>query len=198
MAQASVQEGHAMPTEELEQALLAAKWGSAEVDAVEVVARLLELPREAVVRVQYALQASATMKIVGVMSREDELPEELQTAMKAQLRRGLGRVLVRNAIRDEETLQADIKALIKKPHDVCRGCEFSLNCVTKGYSTPKQCFKEGPPVRVVEREKGVYQLMRLSHGGVVVHPKHIRGDLVTVACAHPLGTYDVDVEELWP
>lgn len=187
-----------MPTEELEQALLEAKWGSAEADTIDVVARLLELPREAVVRVQYAFQAAATMRLTAVMSGEDEIPEEVQNAMKAKLRRGLLRTRVRYALLNEEHMYAHPRALIKDASGICNGCPFSIECVTKSYSTPDRCFKGGPPSRIDERDGREPTPMRFSKGGALVTPLRIRGDTVTVTSDHPRGTFDIDVGELWP
>lgn len=187
-----------MPTEELEQALLEAKWSSAEADVPEVIARLLDLPREAIIRVQYAFHAAQNARLGAVYLGEDEIPDEVQTALKAQIRRGLLRVCVRDAIRDDKPMYAHAKSLIKKASGICRGCSFSIDCVTKSYSTPEKCFKSGPPASIRQDDQGFVQLMRFSHGGALVHPQRIRGDLVTVACTHPLGTYDVDVGQLWP
>jgi hypothetical protein len=188
-----------MPTEELEQALLRAKWDSAEADATEVIARLLDLPREAVVRVNYAFRAAASMRLGSTNPGDDEIDEDVRTAMKAQIRRGLLRMRVREAIRDERMMFVNVGALIDAPVDVCRGCPFSLECVTASFSTPDKCYKSGPPQRVFQRaDNGVFQVDRFSRGGTAAHPLRIKGDEVTVECTHPRGTYVVDVEALWP
>lgn len=186
-----------MPTEELEQALLAAKLGTAEEDAPTVIARLLDLPREAIVRVEFAFNAMRDMRLGEVYLGEEEIPDEVRTAMRAQLRRGLTRIAVRKAILDDTPMFAHPRALITKKHEVCRGCGFSLNCVVKSYSTPDKCYKSGPPAQVREEEGRLPQLLRFSRGGAMVHPVRIRGDRVTVTSTHPVGTYDVDVGELW-
>lgn len=89
------------------------------------------------------------------------------------------------------------RALIPKVNDICRGCEFSLHCVVKSYSTPDKCYKSGPPARVREEEGRLPQLLHFANGGARVSPIRIRGDRVTVTCDHPTGTYDIDVGELW-
>jgi hypothetical protein len=187
-----------MPIEELEQALQKAKWGNAEEDVIEVIARILELPREAVVRVQYAFHAAQNMRLGSVYLGEDEIPVEVQDAIKKQVKRGFLRTHVRECIRDEKAMYADVKSLVKKPVDVCKGCQFSLACVTNSYSTPKECFKKGVPVRIEGGETTPVRVLRFSNGGALVRPTRIRGDLVTVECGHPYGTFDVDVGELWP
>lgn len=188
-----------MPTEELEQALLKAKWGDAEEDVIEVIARLLDLPREVVVRVEFAFHAAQNMRLGSVYLGEDEIPHEVQEAIKYKVRRGFLRTHVRECIRDEKNMYARVSALIKNPKDVCKGCPYSLACVTKSYSTPKECFKKGVPARIREADAEYpAQVMRLSNGGTLVRPLRIRGDLVTVQCDHPHGTFDVDVGELWP
>ena len=186
-----------MPTEELEQALLAAKLGTAEEDVPAVIARLLDLPREAVVRVEFAFHAAQDMRLGSVYLGHDEIPDEVQTAMRAQLRRGLLRVLVRQAIINETPMFTHPRALIPKKHDICRGCGFSLNCVVKSYSTPDKCFKSGPPAQIREVDGRLPEVFRFSRGGAMVQPLRIRGDRVTVTSTHPAGTYDVDVGELW-
>ncbi len=187
-----------MPIEELEQALQKAKWGDAEEDVVEVIARLFEIPRELVVRVEYAFHAAQNMRLGSVYLGEDEIPPEVQDAIKTKVRRGFLRTHVRECIRDEKNMFTKVKSLIKDPKNVCKGCPFSLACVTKSYSTPKECFKSGVPVRVDEERGPVPILMRLTSGGALVRPIRIKGDTVTVTCEHPHGTFNVDVGELWP
>lgn len=186
-----------MPTEELEQALLAAKWGSAEEDATDVIAKLLGLDREAVTRVWFSIVEMAKMRLGAGPPGDNEIPDDVQTAMKAQLRRGLLRTLVRKAILNESYMYAHPRALITKVGDICRGCEFSIHCVVKGYSTPDKCFKGGPPVSIKEEEGRLPHLMHYSRGGAMVSPTRIRGDRVSVTCLHPRGVYDLDVGELW-
>ena len=187
-----------MPTEELEQALLEAKWGSAETDIADAVAKLLELPRAVVVRVAFALDAAHEMRLLPEYNPEGELDQELCNAIKAKLRRGLTRARVRQSIMDAAPMYAHPRALIKKARDICNGCRFSLECVTRSYSTPDKCYKSGPPAVIRENEHGIApSVMRFSRGGSMVSPIRIRGDLVTVTCAHPHGTFDIDVGELW-
>lgn len=186
-----------MPTEELEQALLAAKYGSAEEDAADVIAKLLGLDRAAVTRVWFSIIEMKQMRLGAEAPGIDEISDEVKTAMKAQLRRGLLRTLVRRAIINETNMYTHPRALVPKTNDICRGCQFSLNCVVKSYSTPDKCFKSGPPAMVREKEGHLPEVMRFSHGGAEVSPMRIRGDRVTVKCSHPSGTYDIDVGELW-
>ena len=184
-----------MPIEELEQALQKAKWGNAEEDVIEVIARLFEIPRELVVRVEYAFHAAQNMRLGSVYLGEDEIPSEVQEAIKLKVRRGFLRTHVRECIRDEKAMYIKVKNLIKKPADVCKGCPFSLTCVTESVSTPKECFQKGVPVRLREHP---WRVDRYSSGGALVRPVRIKGDLVTVECGHPYGTFDVDVGDLWP
>jgi hypothetical protein len=187
-----------MPTEELEQALLEAKWGSAETDVIDAVSKLLELDRAVVVRVAFALDAAHEMRLLPEHNPENELEEELCNAIKAKLRRALTRGRVRQAIIDDSPMYAHPRSLIKKPRDICNGCRFSLECVTKSYSTPDKCFKSGPPATIREFENGTApSLMRFTRGGCMVSPIRIRGDLVTVKCVHPYGTFDIDIGEIW-
>lgn len=182
----------------LEQALLESKWGTAEIDAVEVVARMLSLPREAVVRVEFALEAARNAGLGRVEPNEHEIPDDVQAAMKTQVRRGLHRVRVREAIRDDALMYAPVSRLVTEAKNVCRGCQFSIDCVVKNHSTPAQCFKSGPPMRIKPLEDGRYQITRLSRGGTPVTPLRIRGDRVSVTCEHPKGSFDLDVGDVWP
>jgi len=181
----------------LEQALLEAKWGNAEADAPEIISRLLEIPREVVVRVEFAFHALQEMRQGRVYLGQDEIPDDVQEAMKNRLRRGLLRSQVREAILNDKPMYTKAKTIIDKPEKVCRGCRFSLECVTENHSTPKDCFKAGPPATIRKHDNGHVSLMRFTRGGVMVLPKRIRGDLVTVECTHPAGTYDIDVGDLW-
>lgn len=187
-----------MPTEELEQALLEAKWGSAETDIADAISKLLELPRAVVVRVAFALDAAHEMRLLSEYNPDGELDEALRDAIKAKLRRGLTRARVRQSILNDAQMYAHPRALIKKARDICNGCRFSLECVTQSYSTPDECYKRGPPATIRKYENGTApSVMRFSRGGCTVTPLRIRGDLVTVTCAHPYGTFDIDVGELW-
>jgi len=187
-----------MPTDELEQALLEAKWGSAETDIADAVSKLLELPRAVVVRVAFALDEAHKMRLLPEYNPEQELSEELCTAITAKLRRGIMRARVRQSIMNDAPMYAHPRALIKKARDICNGCRFSLECVTKSYSTPDKCFKSGPPATIREHENGTApSVMRFTRGGCMVSPTRIRGDLVTVTCMHPHGTFDIDVGEIW-
>lgn len=187
-----------MPTEELEQALLAAKWGDAEEDHVEIVARLLELPRAAVVRVMFAVEALRDIRGMTPVRAlpKDEIPEEVQAAMKVALRRGMARALVRWAIESGEHMFIHPRALTKDKGAICSGCPVSIECVTENLSTPATCLKMGPIIEIRRFPVGSPHLDR-NKRGVRIHVTRIHGDVVTVVAAQPRGEYTVDVEELW-
>ncbi len=188
-----------MPTEELEQALARAKWGNAEADIVEVVSRLLDLDRATVLRVKFALEQTRKMGVTQQsLDPADEMPEELCNAIKAQLRRGIARMFVRQAIETDGFMYVSTNKLVKRQEDVCNGCPHSFECVTHNFTTPSMCFKEGVPAKVERGEAPNYtwKVTRLFKGGAIVHPTKIRGDQVTVECAHPRGVFIVDAEDL--
>lgn len=184
-----------MSMDDLDQALLLAKLGDAEEDATAVVAKLLGLDRKAVIRVWRAIVEIPTMRLnIGTPDFDSEVPANVQTAMSAQLRRGLLRTLVRKAILGGKPMFTSPHDLGTEVHEICRGCAFSLTCVVGQLSTPATCFRVGPPQHI---EEGPPWRITRAHG-TPVFPARIRGDVVTVECAHPAGTYDVDVGVLRP
>jgi hypothetical protein len=189
-----------MTIEGLDQALAQAKLGDAEVDGVDIIARLLELPRAAVIRVLFARRVFKEQHLGLLPENVDaEIPEEVRTALRAEIRRGSLRVLTADAISAGQPMYTHVKTLIKRKNDVCRGCPFSMQCVVKSYSTPAECYSRGVPQQIREQEDVLKtpQVMRFSRGGAMVYPTRIRGDVVSVTSSHPRGTYDVDVGELW-
>lgn len=189
-----------MPTEELEQALFEAKWGDAEADVADVIARMLEIPREAVVRVAFALKAAErSPAIEATFEPEGELSNELMVAINQNVRRGLLRALVRRRIQSDGWVLVHPKKLIKRAEDICSGCLLSLRCVAEGLSTPPKCFEKGPPCALRDdAQSKMGMLMRHKNGCAQVTPTQIRGDKVTVTSHHPKGTFVVDIGDVQP
>ena len=163
-------------------------------------ARVLEVPRELIVRVKAAFELIEDARLVLNPACAQELPEELRVAYSSALRRGVMRMKTRHAIRDGENMYAPVKKLVKTPEQVCRGCPHSIRCVAEQLALPNECFKHGPVVSIRDDLgwPGHRQLMRVANAKVSVSPIQIRGDAVTVECAHPSGRYVLDVGDLAP
>lgn len=168
-----------MATDALAQALREASWGTAEADVYDVIARLTDLPRAAVVRVAYLLLDDPATTDVVDANVYDEIPGNVRQAYDHHLLRGIQRVRVRRALAHTppQNVYVRTSALVTHPADVCRGCVKSIMCVTTKYSTPADCL-EG------------------EFAGAEVVPLKIVGDKVTGTCAQPLGTFTFDVGDL--
>jgi hypothetical protein len=196
-----------MLLDDVEQALLAAKWGDAEADEYEVISRMLEIPREAVVRVEFLLHAVTEARILPrtiehVWDHGQEIEEDVRTAMRVLLRQGLLRTRVRECIRDDGHMWTHAHALLRPDQmpRICAGCPMSIECVMHHLSTPELCYKRGVPERRYESKQdgAALSVIRRHDGGSKVFPKRLKNNKVTVLCSHPQGEYIVPIEALWP
>jgi hypothetical protein len=186
-----------MALDDLEQALFEAKWGNAEEDVMEVIARILELPREAVERVIFAMEVVHGDISKQLYNRYSTLDDKLKQGLRSLVQEGLARVLVRDAINNDTTMLAPPQLLIKDPTEICSGCEWSLPCIANGYSTPQKCYVAGPPVGVrAASEQRPFELRRLRGGAALVTPVKLTGNTVTVTCTHPRGTFKIAAKDL--
>ena len=191
-----------MSIDDLEQALLEAKWDDAEVDEYEVIGRLLELDRQTVLRVEFALHAVTEARILrsrpfeNCLDGHSQVPENVRNALSTLIRRGLLRVRVRECIRDEESMFTHVNKLVADPSDVCAGCPFAIPCLTENLSTPAKCHERGVPERMHPEQGG--SLMRRFDGGSKVFPRKLKKDKVTFWCEHPRGEFTLDIGDLWP
>lgn len=189
-----------MSAEDVDEAVRAAKFSSAEDDEAEIVARMLEIPRDLVVRVWAARELIEDTWLATIPAVADSLGSELKTAYSATLRRGLTRMRVRHAIRDGEPMSVPLKKLVKTPAHICNGCPYSIRCVTENFSTPEECLEKGLISRISDRDatRPGWSILRSSYERAVVVPTQIRGDKITVECEHPRGKYVVDVGDIVP
>jgi hypothetical protein len=186
-----------MALDDLDQALFEAKWGTAEEDVMEVIARILELPREAVERVIFAMEV-----VHGDISKQlynsySTLDDKLKQGLRSLVQEGLARVLVRDAINNDKPMLAPPQKLIKDPLEICSGCEWSFGCIANNYCTPLKCYAAGPPVGIrAASEQKPFELRRLRGGAALVTPVKLVGNTVTVTCAHPKGTFKIEAKDL--
>jgi hypothetical protein len=187
-----------MSLDDLDQALFEAKWGDAEEDVMEVIARILELPREAVERVIYAMEVVHGDISKQLYNSHPTLDDKLRAGLKALVQEGLARVLVRSAILNERAMLVSPQKLIKDPSEICSGCEWSIPCISNNYSTPPKCYAAGPPVGVRPSRVtlGAVELQTLRNGAALVTPVKITKNTVTVTCSHPRGTFKVAAKDL--
>lgn len=194
-----------MSLEGLDQALFEAKWGDAEADVIEVIARALELSPSAVERVLYAAAAVKDSVRWEKHLREHmfdglSLPEDLQIAIKSAMEMGMRRAAVRSAIQNDKPLLVKMAKLAKLGARICDGCKLSIRCALEDISTPPKCTKSGPPVSYKEpNERWPGQLMHISHagkGGVAsVRVVKLKDNNVFITCEHPRGEWTVDIED---
>jgi hypothetical protein len=185
-----------MALEDLEQALFEAKWGHAEEDVMEVIAKILELPREAVERVLFAMEVVHGDVSKRLYNTYPTLNDELKQGLRSLVQEGLARVLVRDAINNDKAMLAPPQLLIKDPTEICSGCEWSIPCISNSYSTPLKCYAAGPPVGIRQDAKGFVELRRLRGGAALVTPVKLVGNTVTVTCTHPRGTFKIAAKDL--
>lgn len=197
-----------MPTEALEQALRKAKWGSAEEDAIEVIAQMFGASREVVSRVLYA--ASIVRAIpnghhtLRTLDHGPDLSQELRDAIQVNVMAGVARTRVRWAIDNEKPLRVYVQHLIKDPGDICNGCPVSIQCISEELSTADKCYRAGPPrgltqIGTTSPAKPLghqYVVEREYNGAALVWPKKLKGNTITATCLHPKGTYTIDVDKV--
>jgi len=187
-----------MPTKELEVALEAAKWGNAERDLIDVVARVLEAPENLVERVLYAAGAARTYATGRRLPMADDafrgvgLSQELARGIAAAVYMGMARAAVRSCIEYKDTMRCGVDTLIADCVRICEGCPISLHCVAHSLSSPSVCFDLGLPAGIFR----TYTLSRSDDRTTTVTPLKIDGDTVTVSCEHPKGTYQVQAKDL--
>lgn len=198
-----------MPTEELEQALRAAKFGDAEKDAVDVIARMLEQPRPLVERILYAVGRAAAWTgpddvVRAVLPRNgSNLSPELCQAIDKNVEEGMARAAARWAIHTDRDVLVKVKKLLDNRDytNICNGCVQGLRCVSENFSNPAMCYETGPPVALHERSDASLFLEHIRNyrgerGFARVRPIRIRGNTVSVTCAHPAGTFTVQAMDL--
>lgn len=191
-----------MSLEGLDQALFEAKWGDAEADVIEVIARALELSPAAVERVLFAAAAVKDSVRWEKHLREHmfdglSLSDELQVAIRNAMEMGMRRAAIRSAIQNDATLMVKMSKLAKLGAHVCNGCVLSVRCAIEDLSTAARCTKSGPPAKYKEpTDRAPGQLLFWSKGGCApVKPLRLKGDQVTVSCAQPRGEWTVSIED---
>jgi hypothetical protein len=190
-----------MSREALEQALKTAQCGSAETNIIEVIARALAVSEATVMRVLYAgavIKKHDTADGTSTALQEQwihghTLSFDLREAVKLAVSDGVARVRVRSAIENESSMYITPDKLIKEAAQICRGCPISIECVAHNRSDPETCYTQGPPT---SNQDLVGKLRRYPFSTAYVRPMSISGNLVTVQCEHPRGTYIVDVTDL--
>lgn len=188
-----------MSLDELEQALFAAKWGDAEEDGIEVVARVLQLPVAAVERVLFAArvakecQRGKFSQLTEHMGDGPSLDYDLKRAISDAVETGLKRARVRYALQNDGKLYVKPSKLVgDRVRDICDGCPLSIECATFSVSTPETCVSRGVLERIEYNDGRLANLRR----SCCVTPTKIVGNKVTVTCDHPRGTWTLDVEDI--
>lgn len=187
-----------MAIDEIDQAALAARWGDAEADLVEVISKALDEPRPTVIRVLHAATVLRDRRrfgnLVAWMDQEikDELGHELRTALQDAMERGLRRVVVRRAIADGGVVRVLLGAIVEScPIRMCAGCPASIRCTALSLSTPDRCEIRGLPTGTDNNA-----IIHDIEPGALARPVRLRGDALRVECAHPRGTWDVDIMDV--
>lgn len=157
-----------MADDPLEQALTAAKWGTAEADMLEVIARALQTTPALVARVIIAFEC-LPRKDHTLLDQHDvealaeaAVPEDIKFALDKAVIRGRTRVTLRQAMAAGRPVRGDARFLVAKT-DVCRGCPVSLGCALDRRSTPADCIADEVYAFTIERLEEARALVRSTH-----------------------------------
>jgi hypothetical protein len=178
-----------MPTEQLKQALRETNVAGVEKDFAEVLARMFDLPVQAVARLVYAIE---TVKHpvtwhLGHARTVELIPDpELRDAIRARANAGAARVYLRKLQLEGRQVSVPTLAMIPPaaPGRICEGCPHSMSCIAESLSSPEQCVDilSGPAKGWVDKKQPV-TLIRVTPSG-----------RVTVRARQPLGDHDVPAD----
>lgn len=178
-----------MPTEQLKQALRETNVAGVEKDFAEVLARMFDLPVQAVARLVYAIE---TVKHpvtwhLGHARTVELIPDpELRDAIRTRANAGAARVYLRKLQLEGRQVSVPTLAMIPagEPGRICEGCPHSMSCIADSLSTPERCVEalSGPVITYVDRTQAV-TLIRVTASG-----------RVTVRARQPLGDHDLPAE----
>ncbi len=177
-----------MPTERLKQALRETNVAGVEKDFAEVLARMFDLPVQAVTRLVYAIETVKHPMTWHLGARASELiPDaKLRMAIRDQANAGATRVYLRRLQLEGKQVTVPTLALVpaNEPERICEGCAYSMSCIAQSLSSPEQCVEtlSGPTKVYVERMQQV-TLIRVTPSG-----------RVTVRARQPLGEHDLPIE----
>lgn len=148
-----------MTLDKLQHALDLQKTANAEEDYVEVVCRALEVKRDLLFRLLYAMGAvnqalreqgqpqafafNYDSFSLGSDAYNYELPNlELRAAYREAMFDGVLRVLIARAILDGKSIYLRTKQFIPREQaaQLCEGCPMRLECMTESLSTPDDCW----------------------------------------------------------
>lgn len=185
-----------MSLDDVEQALFESKWEDAERDAIEVIARMLELPENVVERVMHAAEfirkRRGFYQVKRSLDEGSSLDGQLKKAIEHAAERGIRRAWVRWAILNNAPLSVHPSRLTDDVRRICDGCPVSLECAVSNFSTPKDCHKKGPPL-AVQRFPDGWRIERNDGGTARCTPLRLKNNMVQVSCEHPRGTWTIDV-----
>lgn len=178
-----------MPTEQLKQALRETNVAGVEKDFAEVLARMFDLPVQAVARILYAIE---TVKHpvtwhLGATRAAELIPDaELRDAIYVRANAGALRVHLRRLQLQGQRVEVRTRALVPvdNPSRICEGCPHAMTCIPEGLSTPERCLEtlEAPSKVYVDKWQ-VVSLIKVTPEGRVV-----------VRAQQPIGDHDLPVE----
>lgn len=178
-----------MPTERLKQALRETNVAGVEKDLAEVLARMFDLPIQAVARLIYAIDAikHPVMWRLGAAQQNALIPDpELRDAIRTEVNAGALRVYLRKLQLEGKQVLVPTRALVPvdEPGRICEGCPHSMSCIAESLSSPEQCVDilSGPAKGWVDKKQPV-TLIRVTPSG-----------RVTVRARQPLGDHDVPAD----
>lgn len=178
-----------MPTERLKQALRETNVAGVEKDFAEVLARMFDLPLQAVARIVYAIE---TVKHpvtwhLGLDRAVELIPDPvLRDAIRQRANAGAARVYLRKLQLEKRQVSVPTKELIPpgEPGRICEGCQHSLTCAVESRSTPENCLNDlklGARGHVDSKQK--VTLLRVTPD-----------NRVRVRASQPIGEHDVPIE----
>ena len=198
-----------MTTKELETAIKASKLGNAERDLIDVLARMFEIPENLVERLLFAAHVAgntghrhrcfeAHRAIHADSFHGVSLDPALRQGIKDAVCAGMGRAAARWHITTETPTKCPPDRMIADPARICDGCPISLACVARDLSSPRSWMELGPPTGVCSRGGVSFAMLERKNGAYAkVTVLKIVGDVITVSCEHPKGTFEIQAKDLF-
>lgn len=184
------------PTEKIEQAVLAARWGDAEDTIEKILSKItgVEVKKINILAdALFYLRASTHETLEGV---EREVSEAIRASVLQELRKKH----IRQAMAAKEKIRVKYADLYeRKPPNavVCRGCEHSIPCAANDLSTPQQCWRSGFVSSAFVYKSGSASITRRRDRTLLATPvKIIDGQKLEIVTDHPPGSWVIDIDKV--
>lgn len=182
-----------MPTKQLKQALRETNVAGVEKDFAEVLARMFDLPVQAIARLVYAIETVKHPMTwhLGQTRATELIPDpELRDAIRARANAGATRVYLRKLQLEGQQVLVPTRAMIpaSEPGRICEGCPHNMSCIAGSWSTPEQCVEKLSSSLSWSSEMYVDRMQRVTLIRVTPSGR------VTVRAKQPLGEHDLPAD----